>query len=137
VIPGVTNRELWMLVAITFTAAFFACLNYGLTKVGLDKRVPWYKWKKPIMIGGALGLLIWASTKSGAVSHETGIFMSANAGWLGEKAIALYLNKKESAIIDPTAAGVPKRIALRKKLKAVGPVVPENWIDLRPPSKKS
>jgi len=95
---GLESRELWMLVGMVVVAAFFACLNYGLTKVGLDKSlkdVPLYKWKKPVMIGGALGFLTWLSTASGALPHETGLFMAANAGWIGEKGLALYLNNKE------------------------------------------
>ena len=94
-IPGITDRQEWMLVVFVLVATLFSCINFHGTKYGMSGGNDWRKLRaKPVLIGVGIGVLLWALTQSGGlVTHEEAVFMAATFGSMGEKAIALLLNK--------------------------------------------
>ena len=93
-IPGLTQRELLMLLSMVMIAALFSVLNYKMTKIGLKCTMKPRSvfWKA--VYGGTAGFIVWLVTMSGSVPHEIGLGFASTAGWAAEKTISVYVNSK-------------------------------------------
>ena len=146
-IAGLESREFWLLLGMMIVAAFFAFINYGLTKVGNGNPFSWKSAAWKIVYGLGAGFIVWVSVECMeglsimTIPHGVAMALAIPAGFFAEKTIAVYVARKERALLGQPQ--IPASIALRKEEKkkkkaTVGPVVPEKWADLKaPPSKKT
>jgi len=83
-----------MLVSMVMVAAFFSFVNYAMTKWGLDRKPNFWSVLRRIVLGAAVGFMIWLSTMSGdLVTHERGLWMSAIFGFFSEKTLFISMHK--------------------------------------------
>ena len=108
-IPGISDREFWMLIMMVVVAIFASVANYYLTKWGLDThKVPLWKFRKPILFGVLAGIILWFITQSGNVSplggnplsHEHAGMWAIAFGATSEKVVSLVINKSEGKLSD-------------------------------------
>ena len=104
-IPGISDRELWMLVMMCVVAMVASLINYWFTKVGFGEKTIWEILKclkaKPIIVGAVAGLILWCLTGSGNYTpitreplvHEMAIIMALAFGGASEKVVAVAINR--------------------------------------------
>lgn len=113
-IPGLSGREMWMLVGMIVVAILASIWNYYSTKWGLNRQheVELWKFRKPVLLGVLAGLILWCWTQSGStsplwiigkggsLSHEEAAIWALVFGYSAEKIVALTINKKSGKISE-------------------------------------